>query len=179
MNNFDPRICKQLEYGHIGIGFDRTRSGSDAVDQYYPPVAEKFNSPETCPEKFLLWFHHVPWTYKLKSGKTLWDELCYHYYKGVEGVKEMQDIWNSVEGKIDSEEFESVKAHSQMQFEDAVKWRDGCVLYFQTFSHMAIPEGLDKPKHDLKHYIIAMSRDKIEAEKMAKSITQNLHIKKK
>lgn len=68
------------------IGFDRTRTGSDAVDQYYPPVADEFNSLSTCPDNELLWFHHVPWTYKMKSGKTLWDELCYQYYKGVQGV---------------------------------------------------------------------------------------------
>jgi heme oxygenase len=84
-----------------------------------------------------------------------------------------------VEGKIDSEEFESVKAHLQMQYEDAVKWRDGCVLYFQTFSHLPLPEGLEKPQHDLEYYIMSMSRDKIEAEKMAKSILQNLQINKK
>ena len=65
-----------------GIGFDRTKTGSNAVAQYFPPVEDKFSSLQTCPEEFLLWFHHVPWTHKLKSGKTLWDELCYHYYKG-------------------------------------------------------------------------------------------------
>jgi alpha-glucuronidase len=170
----------------LGIGFNRTRTGSGAVDQYFLPIAEKFNSLETCPEEFLLWFHHVPWTYNIQpkadqplaenSGNILWDELCFHYYKGVEGVKEMQAIWNSLEGKIDPVSFESVKAHLQMQYDDAVEWRDGCVLYFQTFSNLPIPEGLEKPEHDLEYYIMSMSRDKIEAEKMAKSILQNLGI---
>ena len=181
-NNSEHATWNSPYYHHadsIGIGFDRTGTGSDAVDQYYPPVADKFNSLQTCPEKFLLWFHHVPWTYQMKSGKTLWEELCYHYYKGVEGVKEMQHIWNSLEGKINQEDFESVKAFLQMQCEDAVKWRDGCVLYFQTFSHLPLPEGLEKPQHDLEYYIIFMSRDKIEAEKMAKSILQNIEINKK
>ncbi|MEJ2614119.1 MAG: hypothetical protein P8Z35_04105 [Ignavibacteriaceae bacterium] len=91
----------------------------------------------------------------------------------------MQDIWNSLEGKIDREIYESVKAYLQIEYEDAVEWRDGCVLYFQTFSKLPIPEGLEKLKHDLEYYIVAMSRDKIEGEKMAKSIMKNLSNKKK
>ncbi len=138
----------------IGIGFNRTKTGSDAVSQYFPPITETFGLLEKCPEKYLLWFHHVPWTFRLKSGKTLWDELCYHYYAGVEGVREMQRIWNSLEGKIDQEQFESVHMFLQIQQEDAVTWRDGCVLYFQTFSHIPIPEGLEKPEYDLEYYKI-------------------------
>ena len=163
----------------IGIGFDRTKTGSNAVAQYFPPVEEKFGSLQTCPEEFLLWFHHVPWTYRMKSGNILWDELCYHYYKGVEDVNEMQDTWDSLEGEIDRINFESVKAYLKIQYNAAVKWRDGSVLYFQTFSHLPIPEGLEKPEHDLEYYIISMSRDKIEAEKMAKSILHNLDINMK
>jgi alpha-glucuronidase len=136
----------------IGIGFDRTRSGSDAVDQYYPPVADEFNSIETCPENELLWFHHLPWTYKLKSGKTLWDELCYHYYRGVEGLEEIQKTWDSLRGKIDDEIFSSERMLLKIQHEDAVKWRDGCVLYFQTVSKLPIPSGLPAPEHDLQYY---------------------------
>ncbi len=138
----------------LGIGFDRTETGSNAVEQYYPQVAEKFSSIEKCPEKYLLWFHHVPWIYKMKSGNTLWDELCYHYYKGVEGVREMQRLWNSLEGKIDQGQFESVQMLLKIQYNDAVTWRDGCVLYFQTFSKLPIPEGLKKPQHDLEYYMI-------------------------
>ncbi|HTR80531.1 MAG TPA: alpha-glucuronidase family glycosyl hydrolase, partial [Bacteroidota bacterium] len=122
----------------IGLGFDRTKTGSDAVDQYYPPVANEFASLDSCPDNELLWFHHVPWTYTMKSGKTLWDELCLHYYKGVDGVEEIQKVWNSQNGKIDSEEFHSEQMLLQLQHENAVKWRDGCVLYFQTFSHLPI-----------------------------------------
>jgi alpha-glucuronidase len=136
----------------IGIGFDRTRSGSDAVDQYYPPVADEFNSLETCPENELLWFHHLPWTYKLKSGKTLWDGLCYHYYRGVEGLEEIQKTWDSLRGKVDDEIFSPEQMLLRIQHEDAVKWRDGCVLYFQTFSKLPIPEGLPAPNHDLQYY---------------------------
>jgi len=136
----------------IGIGFDRTRTGSDAVDQYYPPVADQLNSLDTCPEEYLLWFHHVPWNYKMRSGNTLWDELSYHYYRGVEGVQEIQSIWNSLKGKVDSEEFNSVRMLLKIQHDDAVSWRDGCVLYFQTFSHLPIPAGLPAPEHDLEYY---------------------------
>jgi alpha-glucuronidase len=136
----------------IGIGFDRTRTGSDAVDQYYPPVADEFNSLETCPENELLWFHHLPWTYKMKSGKTLWDELCHHYYRGVAGVEEIQKTWDSLKGKVDDEIFSSERMLLKIQHEDAVKWRDGCVLYFQTVSKLPIPAGLPAPEHDLQYY---------------------------
>ena len=138
----------------LGIGFDRTKTRSTAVDQYYPPVAQKFASLETCPEEYILWFHHVSWTYKMNSGNTLWDELCHHYYEGVEGVIEMQRIWNSLEEKIDREQFESVNMLLKIQHDDAVTWRDGCVLYFQTFSNLPIPEGLEKPEHELEYYMI-------------------------
>jgi len=137
----------------LGIGFDRTETGSNAVEQYYPPVAQKFSSLVTCPEEYLLWFHHLPWTYRMKSGKMLWDELCYHYYKGVEGVRVMQNIWSSLQGKIDEEEFDSVKMLLQLQYDNAVRWRDGSVLYFQTFSRLPIPVELDKPERDLEYYL--------------------------
>ncbi len=136
----------------VGIGFDRTRAGSDAVDQYHPPVADEFNSMKSCPEKYLLWFHHVPWNYRMKSGNTLWYELCYHYYEGVVGVEETEKIWDSLKGKIDDAEFNSVRMLLKMQHENAVSWRDGCVLYFQTFSRLPIPAGLPPPEHDLEYY---------------------------
>ncbi len=136
----------------LGVGFDRTRKGSDAVDQYFPPVANKFNSLSECPQKFLLWFHHVRWNYKMPSGNTLWDEICFHYYKGVDGVREMQKIWNSLKGKIDYEEWHSEQMYLKIQENEAVWWRNSCVLYFQTFSHMSIPAGLEKPDKKLKYY---------------------------
>ncbi len=136
----------------IGVGFDRTPTGSDATSQYFKPVADKFANIETCPEEYLLWFHHVPWDYKLKSGKTLWNELVTRYYKGVEGVKEMQKEWNSLEGKIDKEEFQHVKGRMEVQLKLAEWWRDACVLYFQQFSKMPIPDGLKKPEKTLEYY---------------------------
>lgn len=135
-----------------GIGFDRTPTGSDATSQYFKPVADMFANPETCPDEYLLWFHHLPWDYKMRSGKTLWDEICLHYYDGVESVKQMQKEWNSLEGKIDKERFEFVAAKIKKQLEVAEWWRDGCVLYFQQFSKMPIPPGLEKPKESLDYY---------------------------
>lgn len=136
-----------------GIGFDRTEKGSNAVSQYYPEVAETFSSLEKCPDEYLLWFHHLPWKFKMKSGKTLWEELCYHYYKGVEGVKETINIWNSLESKIDKDEFEHVKMLLNIQLKEAIWWRNACVLYFQTFSKMPIPNELEKPDKSLEYYM--------------------------
>jgi alpha-glucuronidase len=145
-----------------GVGFNRTETGSDAVSQYYPPVAEKFSSLKTCPDEYLLWFHHLSWDYKMlsktksrnagRSGNTLWEELCYHYYDGVEGVREMQKIWDTLEGKIDDERFQHVKMLLGIQEKEAVWWRNACVLYFQTFSKKPIPEGLEKPDKTLEYY---------------------------
>ena len=136
----------------IGIGFDRTRNGSGYVDQYNPPLNEEFNSLTTCPEKYFLWFHHVGWNYKMTSGRTLWDELCYYYYKGVDGVREMQKIWNSLEGKIDDHEFREEQMYLKIQENEAVWWRNSCLLYFQTFSKMPLPAGYEKPDQTLKYY---------------------------
>ena len=136
----------------IGLGFDRTKTGSDAVDDYYPEVAEKFSSLEKCPEKFLLWFHHVSWNYKLKSGRTLWKELCYRYYHGAEEVGEMIDTWASLKGKIDDERFNQVRMLLNIQQQEAKWWRNSCVLYFQTFSKQDIPAGYEKPDHTLEYY---------------------------
>jgi alpha-glucuronidase len=132
-----------------GIGFDRTKTGSNAVAQYMPEVADKFENIDSCPENLLLWFHHVPWNYKMKSGNILWNELCFKYYSGVDSVKKMQQEWNELDGKIDNERFQSVKARLEIQVREATWWRDACVLYFQTFSKMPIPEGLGKPKTTL------------------------------
>lgn len=135
-----------------GIGFDRTASGSNAVSQYRPPVAETFASLEKCPDKYLLWFHHLDWDYQMRSGRTLWDELCHRYYQGVEAVREMQANWNSLEGKIDEEQYRHVQSLLRIQLKEAIWWRNACVLYFQTFSRRPIPAGLEKPDRSLEYY---------------------------
>ncbi|MCG2589762.1 alpha-glucuronidase family glycosyl hydrolase [Rhodohalobacter sulfatireducens] len=135
-----------------GIGFDRTETGSNAIEQYHEPLESKFRNIETTPEDYLLWFHHVDWDYEMDSGRTLWEELVHNYYKGVEQVRRMQDQWNSIEGLIDQQRFERVKALLEIQEKDAVRWRDSCVLYFQTFSERPIPDQFEKPEHDLEYY---------------------------
>jgi alpha-glucuronidase len=137
----------------LGIGFNRTATGSNALEQYSKSVADKFTSLATCPEEFLLWFHHLPWDYKMKSGKTLWNELCHHYYQGVDSVQSMQNTWTSLTGKIDDERFNQVEMLLSQQYEEATIWRDACVLYFQTFSKRPIPADLKAPENSLKYYM--------------------------
>jgi alpha-glucuronidase len=137
----------------IGIGFDRTTSGSNAVSQYYPHVRDMYNNVETCPENLILWFHHMPWDYRLKSGRTIWEEICYKYNAGVDSVHMMREEWQKIKGLIDDDRFEKVSRLLSMQERDAKLWRDGCILYFQTFSNRPIPAGLAKPEHPLQYYI--------------------------
>jgi len=135
-----------------GIGFNRTSTGSKALNQYATPVKEQLESLETCPEKFLLWFHHLPWNFKVKSGKILWDELCFTYSKGVDDVKGMQQEWKSVEGKVDEERYKMVSDFLLIQQKEAAWWRNACISYFQSYSHLPIPVGLDKPPYSLEYY---------------------------
>ena len=136
----------------LGIGFDRTATGSNALSQYTPSVSAMFSDLKTCPDAYLLWFHHVPWDYKMSSGKTLWAEMCNRYYKGVESVRATQKTWHSIEQFIDNQRFQQVKMLLTVQEKEAVWWRNACVLYFQTFSKMPIPEGLEKPDKTLEYY---------------------------
>ena len=136
----------------IGIGFDRTSTGSNAVSQYFPPVKDLYENIQTCPENLLLWFHHVPWDYKLKSGRTLWDEICLHYNQGLKSVGWLQDEWGKTKNNVDNERFEQVKSLMVKQERDAKIWRDGCLLYFQTFSRRPFPQGVEKPENNLDYY---------------------------
>jgi len=113
-----------------GIGFDRTRTGSNAVNQYHEPLCSQFNKLETCPEIYLLWFHHLPWDYKMKNGRILWDELCYHYDNGVQQVHQFQKIWDNEKPYIDTQRFEEVQSKLRRHCRDAQIWKDGCLLYF-------------------------------------------------
>lgn len=128
--------------GEDGIGFDRTRTGSDNVDQYNQPLADKFNSLETCPENLLLWFHHVPWDYKMHNGNILWDELCRHYDTGISQVEGYIKTWESLKPYVSQAIFEEVSRKLDIQKNDAQWWRDACVGYFQTFSKMPLPQDV-------------------------------------
>lgn len=120
--------------GTDGVGFDRTRTGTDAVDQYHEPLASEFNDLKTCPEKYLLWFHHVPWTYSMSDGKTLWDDMKAHYDKGVAEVDGFDAVWDSVKPYVDDECWQAVKAKLQEQKANARLWRDTCIGYFGQYA---------------------------------------------
>lgn len=136
-----------------GIGFNRTSTGSNATSQYFPEVRDVFEKAETCPENLLLWFHHVPWDQRLKSGRTLWDELCFRYNSGVDSARWMQAEWERASGEIDDDRFKLVKSLLSEQVENAKVWRDACLLYFQTFSKMPVPAEYEKPEHTLDYYM--------------------------
>jgi alpha-glucuronidase len=123
----------------IGLGFDRSSSGSNAVGQYFPPLRSEFDKLETCPEKYLLWFHHVRWDYRLNSGRTLWEELCAKYISGTKYVRGMYAKWLSLEGAVDPKVFSSIRAKLEKQLVDSAVWRDTCLTYFQKFSRKSIP----------------------------------------
>jgi alpha-glucuronidase len=132
-----------------GVGFDRTAAGSGNVLQYHEPLTSIYNNLETCPENLLLWFHHVPWTHKMKSGLTLWEEICLHYDKGIKKVQEYRDIWTAAKPYVDAERWEAVNAKLAIQEHDARWWRDACVQYFGEFSGLPVPENLEQPQRPL------------------------------
>ncbi|WP_053992291.1 alpha-glucuronidase family glycosyl hydrolase [Mangrovimonas sp. TPBH4] len=135
-----------------GIGFDRTPSGSNATAQYAPEVAAMFNNLTSCPEKDLLWFHHVQWSYKLKNGHSLWNGMALKYQEGVNQVAQMQTTWNQLENDVDAQRFNEVKMMLNIQYKEAKWWKDACLLYFQQFSKMELPKGVEAPAHTLEYY---------------------------
>ena len=135
-----------------GIGFDRSFTGSNAVDQYAPELAKKFGNIETCPEAYLLWFHHVPWEYKLKNGRTLWDNLGIKYQQGVDEVKGMIKTWEAMKPYVNSKQHKEVTMRLNIQLKEAIWWKDACMSYFKTFSKMDYPMEMEKPTHDLSYY---------------------------
>lgn len=137
----------------LGVGFDRTKAGSNAVSQYHEPVASMFNDVNTCPDIYLLWFHHLPWDFKMKNGRTLWDDICYHYNTGLHQVHQFQQIWEKVQPYVDAEKFSNVKERLNMQINNAQLWNDGSVLYFQKFSKRPIPADIDQPVGKLEEII--------------------------
>lgn len=136
----------------IGLGFDRTATGSDAVSQYFPPLRARFASRDSVPEHLLLWFHHVGWRERLHSGRTLWDELLAHYQAGVDTVRWMQRTWAGLDGRVDAERFRRVQGLLRIQEAEARWWRDASVLYWQSFSHLPLPPGYEQPPHPLAWY---------------------------
>ena len=118
----------------LGIGFDRTHTGSDATAQYREPYCSMYDDINTCPERYLLWFHHVPWSYRMKSGRTVYEEMQFHYNRGVEEVEDFVRIWQEVKPIIDEQRWQEVNTRMQHQLENAREWRKVCLDYFGSFS---------------------------------------------
>ena len=126
-----------------GVGFDRSSKGTDAVGQYPEPYRSLYDNIATCPEEYLLWFHHVAWDYKMKSGSTLWQELCMKYNMGVAMVEVYRDFWHTSAKqymKGHEQEWQHTDSLLNVQLENAKEWRNTCLKYFQTFSKMKIYE---------------------------------------
>jgi alpha-glucuronidase len=136
-----------------GIGFDRTATGSDAVSQYAPAVRDRFASLHRVTDDYLLWFHRVPWSYGMASGRSLWDELTFRYCRGVRTVQEWRRVWTDLARSIDAERFEETRAFLAIQELEARWWRDASVLYFQTFSKRPIADECGPPQETLEHYM--------------------------
>ncbi len=138
--------------GKDGIGFDRTATGSNAVAQYAPVVAKRFSDLKTVDEKDLLWFHHLPWTYRLKNGQTLWNGMVTHYSRGVSYVDGMKRTWADLTPYVDPERHAQVADFLAIQRNEAQWWRDASIAYFQTFSGLPLPAGEAAPAHSLEYY---------------------------
>ncbi len=135
-----------------GLGFNRSTSGTNALEQYHEPVRQLYDDMARCPDTYLLWFHRLSWDHPMRTGRTLWDELCYRYYAGADSVRWMQRQWEQLRGKVDDRRFEHVASFLSIQAQEARWWRNSCVLYFQSFANRPIPAGLETPQHTLEYY---------------------------
>jgi alpha-glucuronidase len=135
-----------------GIGVDRSATGSDAVAQYAPPVATELGNLNTVPDNLLLWFHHVPWDYRMKSGHTLWEDLVAHYTEGVAIVARNRAAWEKLKPYVDAERFEKTDAYLRIEEHEARWWRDASIAYFQSLNGLPLPPGYAPPEHTLAYY---------------------------
>jgi alpha-glucuronidase len=149
-DDWNPTYYNKADAG--GIGFDRTKTGSDTVSQYFAPVAGEYSNLKTVPEKFLLWFHHVAWDHRMKSGRTLWDELAWKYQTGVAWARQTRKDWDDLKGVIDPERHAAIARKLAVQERDAVWWKDASLSYFQTFSKKPLPAGVEPPQKTLADY---------------------------
>ncbi len=138
--------------GPSGLGFDRTATGSNAVAQYAPHVAAQFSNLATCPDDLLLWFHHLSWDYRMRSGRTLWDSLVLHYDRGVASVKQARTTWSTLRPYVDPQRYELTADFLAIEERDAEWWRNASIAYFQSISHRPLPAGAAAPPDTLAHY---------------------------
>ena len=123
-----------------------------AIAQYAPPVAKMLANPKTTPDRDLLWFHHLPWTYRLSSGETVWDGMVHRYDRGVAYVEDMQQRWDTLRPLVDAERFEQTRDFLRIQWREAQWWRDASIAYFQSVNRLPLPAGSAAPAHDLDWY---------------------------
>jgi alpha-glucuronidase len=122
------------------------------VAQYAGPVATEFGDLARVPDEYLLWFHHVPWDYRMRSGRTLWDELVHRYTHGVDEVKRMRRTWGGLSAYVDQQRYDETAAFLGIQQREAQWWRDACIAYFQSIARRPLPAGVEPPAHTLKYY---------------------------
>jgi len=144
--------CYYAKAGPDGIGFDRTPTGSNALAQYAPPVAAAWSDPHKMDQRFLLWFHHVPWDFRLKDGHTLWDGLVLHYDQGARNAASMATTWAAMKPYVDPRRFEMVSENLAVQGQEAKWWRDASIAYFQSRSGLPLPAGVAAPEKPLSYY---------------------------
>lgn len=146
--DWKPRYYHQAS--EEGIGFNRTTNGGSGNTRQYPDnLYNIYNNVETCPEQFLLWFHHLPWTYRMHSGETLWDALCHQYDQGVREAEAFAKIWKDMRPYVESNRHGAQQRLFDRQAKDAWWWRDACLLYFQQFSRLPLPLDSPLPRHSL------------------------------
>jgi len=144
--------CYYSRADQDGIGFDRTAKGSNALVQYAPSVAAQWVDPTTIDERYLLWFHHVPWDWQMHSGNTLWHDLVEHYDDGVAAVGQMQEQWAALEPYVDQRRFGDVADYLEIQAKEARWWRDASIAYWQSVNHLDLPAGAQSPERSLDYY---------------------------
>jgi alpha-glucuronidase len=135
-----------------GIGFDRTRTGSNAVAQYAPSLAKRYADPRTTPVEDLLWFHHLPWDYRMPDGKTLWEEMVRRYDRGVSEVRAMRAQWATVKSRVDAERWEKTDVFLGVQEREALWWRDASLAYWMSINGLPLPTGSSAPQQTLEWY---------------------------
>ncbi|MBN6150565.1 alpha-glucuronidase [Xanthomonas sp. AmX2] len=148
--DWDPVYYHRAD--RAGVGFDRSASGSDAVAQYAPPVAREFGDVRRVPERYLLWFHHVPWDHRMASGRPLWDELVWRYDHGVDAVRRMRGTWDGLDCYVDAQRYRQVADFLAIQQHEAQWWRDASIAYFQSVNGLPLPPGAAPPPHPLAYY---------------------------
>jgi alpha-glucuronidase len=144
--------CYYARADKDGIGFDRTASGSNALAQYAPSVAAQWADPRHMDEDYLLWFHHVPWTFRMRSGRTLWGDLVGRYDRGVAQVDQMARMWAGQAAYVDAERFADVSDDLRIQAKEARWWRDASIAYWQSLNGLPLPAGTRPPERSLDYY---------------------------